>query len=102
MRSNPIHLLDTSRSTIGAARNHPIGGANEPNQENAGATKRRESHHHDASDKKHEIESKFSPHDAARLRRRTTPFTCRAGCKERSVAKSRHAGPVRLSHGPGT
>ena len=27
--------------------------------------------------------------------RRTTPFTCRAGCKELDVAKYRNAGPVK-------
>jgi hypothetical protein len=27
---------------------------------------------------------------------RTTPFTCRAGCKERGFTKNRNAGPVKL------
>jgi hypothetical protein len=29
--------------------------------------------------------------------RRTTAFTCRAGCKERDVWKSRNAGPVKCN-----
>jgi hypothetical protein len=29
------------------------------------------------------------------LSRRTTPFTCRTGCKERDVAENRNAGPVK-------
>src|SRR4051812_26565326 len=29
--------------------------------------------------------------------RRTTAFTCRAGCKERDVAKNRNAGPVKCN-----
>jgi hypothetical protein len=31
------------------------------------------------------------------LRRRTTAFTCRAGCKELDASKKRHAGPVKCN-----
>src|SRR5438067_621859 len=31
------------------------------------------------------------------FRRRTTAFTCRAGCNEREVSKNRHAGPVKCN-----
>src|SRR5437879_11638099 len=31
------------------------------------------------------------------VRRRTTAFTCRAGCKERDVSKKRNAGPVKCN-----
>src|SRR5437879_9981627 len=31
------------------------------------------------------------------VRRRTTAFTCRAGCKERDVSKNRNAGPVKCN-----
>src|SRR5438552_6960871 len=34
---------------------------------------------------------------ASVLLRRTTAFTCRAGCKERGVSKYRNAGPVKCN-----
>ena len=50
-------------------------------------------------DSEQECAAEKTPHDepapfhVAHLRRRTTAFTCRAGCKERNVAKNRDAGP---------
>src|SRR5205807_5379960 len=39
----------------------------------------------------------INPRIRVSFRRRTTAFTCRAGCKERDVSKHRNAGPVKCN-----